>query len=341
MGVRRILACLLALALLAGCAPAGETGDSLSFLAMDTAMELTVYRREDGEELLARAREEIQALEKLLSVTDEDSQISALNRGKRVELAPEAAQLLREALALCADTGGALDITIYPVVRAWGFTTGSHQVPSQQELSALLERVDYTQVVLQGDTLTLPEGVELDLGGVAKGYASDRVADLLREAGADCALLDLGGSIQALGSSPDGDPWRVGIRDPQGADASDDLAVVEAADQAVVTSGMYERYFEQDGVRYGHIIDPSTGRPVDNGLASVTIVSPSATLADALSTALFVLGKDGAAEFWRGRTDFEFVLVGQDGSITISQGLEGRFSLGGEQGSVSLEVVHR
>ena len=341
MGVRRILACLLALALLAGCAPAGETGDSLSFLAMDTAMELTVYRREDGEELLARVREEIQALEGLLSVTDEGSQISALNRGERVDLAPEAAQLLREALALCADTGGALDITIYPVVRAWGFTTGSHRVPSGQELSDLLERVDYTRVALQGDTLTLPEGVELDLGGVAKGYASDRAAALLRQAGADCALLDLGGSIQTIGASPDGDPWRVGIRDPLGEGAGDYCALVEVTGQAVVTSGMYERYFEQDGVRYGHIIDPSTGRPADSGLASVTVVAPSAALADGLSTALFVMGGEAAAQYWREREGFDFVLIWEDGSVSITQGLEGSFSFAGEQGSHALEVIRR
>ena len=340
MRVFRLSALLLSLVLLTGCATAPQ-GDSSQFTAMDTLIQLQIYGRDDGQALLSQAQQTIQELESLLSTTDEDSQIYALNQGETVTLDPSTRAVLENALALCADTGGALDITIYPVVRAWGFTTGSHQVPSQQELSALLERVDYTQVVLQGDTLTLPEGVELDLGGVAKGYASDRAAALLRQAGADCALLDLGGSIQTIGASPDGDPWRVGIRDPLGEGAGDYCALVEVTGQAVVTSGMYERYFEQDGVRYGHIIDPSTGRPADSGLASVTVVAPSAALADGLSTALFVMGGEAAAQYWREREGFDFVLIWEDGSVSITQGLEGSFSFAGEQGSHALEVIRR
>ena len=340
MRTARLSALLLALALLAGCAPASRE-DTVHFTAMDTVIQLSVYGCDHGEEALSEARQLIQELDGLLSTTDEGSQIHALNQGETVALAQPVQALLERALALCADTGGAFDITIYPVVRAWGFTTDSHQVPTQEELSALLARVDYRQVEPQGGTLTLPQGVELDLGGVAKGYASQQVARLLREEGVDCALIDLGGSIQAIGSSPDGDPWSVGIRDPRSDSPEDYAAVVRVTDQAVVTSGMYERYFEQDGVRYGHIIDPDTGYPVDNGLASVTIVAADPTLADALSTALFVMGRDGAAQYWRGREDFEFVLMGEDGSITISEGLEGSFSLAGEQGSVSLEVIRR
>lgn len=340
MRTARLSALLLALALLAGCAPASRE-DTVNFTAMDTVIQLSVYGCDHGEEALSEARQLIQELDGLLSTTDEGSQIHALNQGETVALAQPVQTLLERALALCADTGGAFDITIYPVVRAWGFTTDSHQVPTQEELSALLARVDYRQVEPQEGTLTLPQGVELDLGGVAKGYASQQVARLLREEGVDCALIDLGGSIQAMGSSPDGDPWSVGIRDPRSDSPEDYAAVVRVTDQAVVTSGMYERYFEQDGVRYGHIIDPDTGYPVDNGLASVTIVAADPTLADALSTALFVMGRDGAAQYWRGREDFEFVLMGEDGSITISEGLEGSFSLAGEQGSVSLEVIRR
>lgn len=340
MRTARLSALLLALALLAGCAPASRE-DTVHFTSMDTVIQLSVYGCDHGEEALSEARQLIQELDGLLSTTDEGSQIHALNQGETVALAQPVQALLERALALCADTGGAFDITIYPVVRAWGFTTDSHQVPTQEELSALLARVDYRQVEPQEGTLTLPQGVELDLGGVAKGYASQQVARLLREEGVDCALIDLGGSIQAMGSSPDGDPWSVGIRDPRSDSPEDYAAVVRVTDQAVVTSGMYERYFELDGVRYGHIIDPDTGYPVDNGLASVTVVSPDATLADALSTALFVMGKDGAAQYWRGREDFEFVLMGEDGSIAISEGLEGSFSLAGEQGSVSLEVIRR
>ena len=332
----RLTSAALALALFAACAPSSPEEYSATLLAMDTAMTLTAYGGQ-GEAALADAQDLILDLEGLLSTTDQDSELYALNQGEAVTLSSSTREVLEEALALCQDTGGALDITIYPVVRAWGFTTGQYQVPDDA-LSALLERVDYAQVQLTGDTLTLPEGVQLDLGAVAKGYTGDRLMELFRQAGAASAYVNLGGNVQVLGSSPDGDPWRIGIRDPEGEDYA---AVVEVTDQAVVTSGAYERYFEQDGVRYGHIIDPSTGYPADSGLASVTIVSPSGTLADALSTALFVMGPDRAAEYWRGRDDFDFILIGKDGSITISEGIEDSFSFSGEQGSVAFEVVRR
>ena len=339
MKTLRFFTLFLAVLFLSGCA-ASPPEQSKTLLAMDTVMNLTIYGDTD-DTALSRAEDLIYELEDLLSTTDEQSELYALNQGESVTLSPPVRDVLDQALALCSDTGGALDITIYPVVRAWGFTTSTYQVPDRDTLSALLERVDYSQVHLTGDTLTLPEGMELDLGAVAKGYASDQVAGLFRACGIDCAQIDLGGSIQVLGNSPDGDPWRIGIRDPEGESAEDYVAVVETADQAVVTSGMYERNFEQDGVRYGHIIDPSTGYPADHGLASVTVISPSATLADALSTALFVMGRDRAAEYWRSRDDFEFVLIGEDGSITISQGIADSFSLAGEQGSLSFEVIRR
>ena len=333
----RLTAAALALALLAACAPSSPEEHSATLLAMDTAMTLTAYGGQ-GEAALADAQDLILDLEGLLSTTDQDSELYALNQGETVTLSPDTRQVLEQALDLCRDTGGALDITIYPVVRAWGFTTGQYQVPDAAALSALLERVDYAQVQLTGDTLTLPEGVQIDLGAVAKGYTGDRLMELFRQAGVASAYINLGGNVQVLGSSPDGDPWRIGIQDPEGEDYA---AVVEVTDQAVVTSGSYERYFEQDGVRYGHIIDPSTGYPADSGLASVTIVSSSGTLADALSTALFVMGPDRAAEYWRGRDDFDFILIGEDGSITISEGIEDSFSFSGEQGSVAFEVVRR
>lgn len=137
-------------------------------------------------------------------------------------------------------------------------------MPGQQELDALLPLVDDSRVELDGTTLTLPEGVELDLGAVAKGYTGERLAQLLRDAGVTSALLDLGGNIQTVGGRSDGGAWRVAVRDPEGEDYA---AVLEVEDQAVVTSGGYERYFEQDGVRYWHILDPATGQPARTGPA--------------------------------------------------------------------------
>ena len=324
---------LTALALM-GCSPQEHTS---TLLAMDTVMELSIYG-EKGEQVLPKAEALIGQLETLLSTTDTGSEVYALNQGRTVPLSADTQQLLRRALELCAQTEGALDLTIYPVVKAWGFTTEHYQVPDPDTLSTLMSGVDYRQVALEGDSLTLPAGIQIDLGAVAKGYTGDRLIELFRQEGLSCAYVNLGGNVQTLGASPDGDPWRIGIQNPAG---SGYVAVVGVTDQAVVTSGAYERYFEQDGVRYGHILDPETGYPADSGLASVTIISSDGTLADGLSTALFVMGKERAVEFWRNREDFEFVLIDQDGTFTISQGIEDSFSFYGDEGSFALEVVRR
>ena len=320
--VKRVFAFLLAPLLLLpyGCAPAQPL--ERTFFAMDTVMTLRLYQGGDGS-LLDRAEARVRELEGLWSVTDGASEISTLNHDGSAELSPETADLLRTALDMCRRTDGALDISTYPVLRAWGFTTGEYSVPGGEAIAALLPLVDYGRVALEAGAAALPPGMEIDLGSVAKGYTGDALAALLKQGGAASALLDLGGNIQAVGSKPDGSPWRVAIRDPAG---DGNIGVVEVADQAVVTSGGYERYFEEDGVRYWHIIDPATGWPARSGLASVTVVGESGLLCDGLSTALLVMGREGALEHWRQHRDFEAVLVSEDGSVTITAGLEGRFT---------------
>ena len=320
--VKRVFAFLLAPLLLLpyGCAPAQPL--ERTFFAMDTVMTLRLYEGGD-ENTLDQAEARVRELEAQWSVTEENSEICALNRGGRAELSPETAELLGAALDMCRRTDGALDISTYPVLRAWGFTTGEYSVPGGEAIAALLPLVDYGRVALEAGAAALPPGMEIDLGSVAKGYTGDALAALLKQGGAASALLDLGGNIQAVGSKPDGSPWRVAIRDPAG---DGNIGVVEVADQAVVTSGGYERYFEEDGVRYWHIIDPATGWPARSGLTSVTVVGESGLLCDGLSTALFVMGREGALEHWRQHRDFEAVLVSEDGSVTITAGLEGRFT---------------
>lgn len=320
--VKRVFAFLLAPLLLLpyGCAPAQPL--ERTFFAMDTVMTLRLYQGGDGS-LLDRAEARVRELEGLWSVTDGASEISTLNHDGSAELSPETADLLRTALDMCRRTDGALDISTYPVLRAWGFTTGEYSVPGGEAIAALLPLVDYGRVALEAGAAALPPGMEIDLGSVAKGYTGDALAALLKQGGAASALLDLGGNIQAVGSKPDGSPWRVAIRDPAG---DGNIGVVEVADQVVVTSGGYERYFEEDGVRYWHIIDPATGWPARSGLASVTVVGESGLLCDGLSTALFVMGREGALEHWRQHRDFEAVLVSEDGSVTVTAGLEGRFT---------------
>lgn len=312
--------------LLTACRSLGQTSSQdRQFFAMDTFISLTAYG-DGASAALDAAQQEIQRLEALLSVTVADSDLSQVNHaeGKGVVLHEDTAQLLSFALTMSDLTGGAVTPAIYPAVAAWGFTTDHVRVPTQQELDDLLPLLDYRTVTLKENTVTLPAGAQLDFGSVAKGWAGDRVLALWREAGLTSGILRLGGNIQTLGAKPDGSAWVIGIRDPAGENA---LATLSVCDMAVVTSGNYERYFERDGRRYCHIIDPSTARPVDNGLASVTVVSQSGAYCDALSTALFVMGAEQAGRFWQAHRDFEAVLIDTDGKILITDGLRDSFQL--------------
>ena len=331
-------ALLSAAFLLTGCsgAPAQEP-ETATFFAMDTAMDFTVY---GDAALLDEAETLIGSLEEQVSVTDEHSDIYAIDHTGSGSLSGNTAELMEQALELCRRTGGALDISVYSIVRAWGFTTGSYQVPDEETIQSLLPLVDYTQIQYDAATgvVTLPEGMEIDLGSVAKGYAGQLAAQMLREHGVQSALLNLGGNVQTVGAKPDGSPWQIGIKDPQGEDA---MMVLSVEDQAVVTSGGYERYFEQDGQTYWHIMDPSTGHPADSGLISVTIVGDEGVVCDGLSTALFVMGLEKAADLWAQSGDFEAVFVTASGEVYITEGLRDHFALTERYADTPVSVIER
>ena len=335
-----ISAMLSALLFLTGCsAESSPEPVQGTFFAMDTMMDFTIYG-ESG--LINQSESLIASLESLVSVTDADSELYAINQTGSGMLTEEASSLMKQALEICRRTDGALDLSIYPIVRAWGFTTGSYQVPDEAEIQALLPLVDYRKIQYDAATgtvtVTLPEGMEIDLGSVAKGYAGQLAAQMLREHGVQSALLNLGGNVQTVGTKPDGSPWQIGIKDPQGEDA---MMVLSVEDQAVVTSGGYERYFEQDGQTYWHIMDPSTGHPADSGLISVTIVGDEGVVCDGLSTALFVMGLEKAADLWAQSGDFEAVFVTASGEVYITEGLRDRFALTEQYADTPVSVIER
>ena len=333
-----ISAMLSALLFLTGCsAESSPEPVQGTFFAMDTMMDFTIYG-ESG--LIDQSESLIASLESLVSVTDTGSELYAINQTGSGTLTGKASSLMEQALELCRRTGGALDISVYPIVRAWGFTTGSYQVPDEETIQSLLPLVDYTQIQYDAaiGVVTLPEGMEIDLGSVAKGYAGQLAAQMLREHGVQSALLNLGGNVQTVGTKPDGSPWQIGIKDPQGEDA---MMVLSVEDQAVVTSGGYERYFEQDGQTYWHIMDPSTGHPADSGLLSVTIVGKQGIICDGLSTSLFVMGLEKAADLWAQSCDFEAVFVTASGEVYITEGLQDRFALTEQYADTPVSVIER
>ena len=284
--------------LLCGCAKASEPVRQTVF-CMDTVMDLQVWGK-DAEAAIQQLTNKLNTLEHSWSATNPDSLLSRINRGEAPELTQEQAQLLARIEALSQRTDGAFDPHLRALSEAWGFYGEEPSVPSPEEITAALAQSQW------------------DLGAALKGYTGQECADLLAEWNVDRAMLVLGGNVQTYGEKPDGSPWQIGIQNPDGGDNLGILCVTGTA--SVVTSGDYQRYFEVDGLRYHHILDSKTGYPADSGLRSVTIVCRDGLTADCLSTALFVMGLEKAAEFWKESDDFEAVFVTTGGAIYATEG---------------------
>lgn len=337
---------ILGICLLTGCAKffpaekqetsAQATSDTREIFAMDTVMTVTAYG-DRSEEAVQAAAVEIERLDELFSVGNASSDIARLNENASAVVSGETCELIKRSKELYQSTGGALNIAVYPLMEAWGFTSGEYRVPDQKEIDAILNCMDVNEISCHENTreVTLPEDMGIDLGAIAKGYTSAQLMEIFASYNITSAIVSLGGNVQALGNKPDGTKWRVAVENPFLEDGDSYAGILEIKDQAVITSGAYERYFEQDGKRYHHIIDPATGYPAENGLASVTIVSQDGTLADALSTALFVMGKEKALAYWKEHADeFEVILIEDNKDMTITEGLQDCFS---SQKSFSVE----
>ena len=295
--------------------------------AMDTYMTLTAYG-ENAQEAVEAGIAEIQRLDDLLSTGKDTSEVAQINANGGGVLSEDTDYLVKRALDIYQSTNGAFDISIYPVMQLWGFTTGNFAVPSESDLAAKLALVDAGKIILSDEngqaSISLPEGMEIDLGGIAKGYTSGRVMDVMKSYGIKSAVINLGGNAHVLGNKTDGSQWKVGIQDPE--DENGYLGGVSVTDKAIITSGGYERYFvdKDTGVKYHHIIDPKTGYSANNGLISVTIVSADSTLADGLSTSLFVLGTEDAITYCEehcAEDGFDAIMEDEDGKLYITDGI--------------------
>ena len=310
---------------------------SKDIFAMDTYMTVTAYGAK-AQEAVDEAEAEIQRLDELLSTGNEESEIAQLNQNKSATLSEDAGYLVERALELNKETDGAFDIAIYPVMEAWGFPTQNYQVPTADTLESLLKLADASQIIYDENSRKISfgrEGMKIDLGGIAKGYTSSRIMDIYKENNISSGLVNLGGNVQALGTKPDGSKWRVAVQSPD--DTEDYLGILSVEDKAVITSGGYERYFEQDGKTYHHIINPKTGYPAENGLTSVTVVSEDGTLADGLSTSLFIMGKEEAIEFWRAHSDeFDIIMLTDEGKLYVTEGIQDDFST-----EMEMEIIEK
>lgn len=270
-----------------------------TIFAMDTVMELQI-EGEDASTALQMLKQLVSDVERDWSNTNEKSIIAKLNAGE-YGLAPEDRVFLKKTEALSAWTNGAFDPKLDGIIRLWGFQSEDQCVPTSQQIDEARDSALW------------------NLSAAIKGYTADLAVKCLEELNIDRAVLNLGGNVQSYGEKENGEPWVIGIQNPAGGGTLGTVSVVGTT--AVVTSGDYQRYFEQDGVRYHHILDPKTGMPARSGLSSVTIVCQNGLTADALSTALFVMGLDAGIEFYRQNTDFEVIFITAEGDVFVTEGV--------------------
>lgn len=310
--------------------PKADVKKTTDIFAMTTQMTLTAYGSH-ADEALKAATKEIQQLDEMLSISSDKGDIYKVNQSKSQNVSEETAALIERSLEVSEMTEGAFDITILPLMQEWGFTDENYKVPDEDTLETVRTGVDYRNVNVSGTEVSLDSTTSIDLGGIAKGYTSAKIIDIMKDHGVSSAIVSLGGNVQSLGTKPDGSLWRVALQDPENPDGY--FGVLESRDQAIITSGGYERYFEKGGKTWHHILDPTTGYPADSGILSSTIISADGTLADGLSTALYVMGLDRAEALWKEHSDeFDFVLMDDDGTVYVTEGVVDNFKMenGGE-----------
>lgn len=310
---------------------------SKEFFAMDTYMEVDAYG-DNGEKAVAKAEKEVNKLDSILSTGKSTSEISKLNKNKKQVVSADTMSLIKESVKISKETNSAFNPTIYPLMELWGFTTKNYYVPKDNEIKPLLNYMDINNIKIdesKNEVSFKDSNMKIDLGAIAKGYTSSKIIDIFKENNIKSGMVTLGGNVQVLGKKPDGSLWKVGIQNP--ISESEYLGVLQTSDKAVITSGGYERNFTKNGKTYHHILDPSNGYPANNGLTSVTIISSDGTLADALSTSLFVMGKDKAIDFYKkSNYNFDFILYTSDNKLIISDGIEDIFF-----SNLDIEVVNK
>lgn len=332
--MKKRLCCLLSLLLcvsfcvpMLSCAP--ENNVSRTYYTMDTFITVTLYADADtGERLLDACGTILSELNSLWSRTEEESDVSALNtaNGMACTMDARTVTLLQTAMEVSQRTGGAFDVTILPVVILWQECEAAGRLPTDTELEHARSLVGYDRITLtSASSASVPSDMGIDLGGIGKGAAISVLIEYLREHDA-CGVVSFGSNVAVLGEKPTGEAYRIALRDPH--DASAYAGILSMTDGEILSvSGDYERYYTIDGARYHHILDPKTGYPADTGLSSVAVVCRDGALADALSTALFVMGEEAALAFHQSGTyDFEAVFIRTDGSLRITEGLAARFT---------------
>lgn len=315
---------------LTGCNKKEVEPISKSEFVLDTYCKVVIYDK-SSEKVLDKAFDKLNEINIKMNASNEDSEISNISKNAGlgyVKVSDDTYYVIKKGIEFSQLTGGKFDITVGPLVKLWGIISPNPHVPTEQELKVTLPLIDYKNVLFDDKNKSVMlkvKGMSLDLGGIAKGYAADAVSKILQENGVKHAIIDLGGNVITLGSKPDGSNWKIGIQDPDST-RGDYLGIVSVTNKAVVTSGIYERFFEKDGKRYHHIMDTKTGYPVDNNLASVTIITDESINGDALAKA-FCMGLEKGMEFVKQQKGIEAIFVTKDKKVYITPGLTNNFRI--------------
>ncbi len=325
--ISKILLCFLLLSLVlplySGC---GTQPQEKSFFAMDTLVTLRIYGK-DAKEAMDSAVALVLDFEKRYDVRDQDSEVAKINAqaGNWVAVSEDTVAQIQMVKALSSELPQTFSLSLYPVSQLWGFGTDQPTVPTPEALQATLLRVDDANIEVdpQQNRVRIPKGMALDFGGIAKGYLGQKLSEQMQAYQIDAAYLSLGGNVQLCGKKPEDTPWRIGLADPLDSGKTVGVFTVDAC--AIVTSGNYQRNFTKDGQTYHHILDPKTGMPADTGCASVTVICENGAEADLLSTAFFVAGYENMVKYWRSHAGIEFVWIGTDGEIRVSEGIATAF----------------
>ena len=339
---QHILALVLCLALcLPLCACTGEGKSRTKRVsALGGLADITAYGK-NAAAALPEAEAALTSVDAMVSTFDENSRIYAVNHadGKAVVVTAQVASMIETARTVSKQTDGALDLTVYPLMDAWGFLSGSYTVPDEDTIAELLTHIGMNRVNLSADQesgdymLQLPADVQITLDCVARGAATNAAINAMRAKGVKSAVISMGGNVQTLGLKPDGSKWNIAIMDPNDRNAY--IGYLPLGETAVVTSSPTELSFTQRGALYHHIMNPETGMPASTAIRSMTVVCADAQMADCLSTAMFVLGERKALQYWRDHHGFEMLIITQDGRITCTNGLYGAFTQTGGDYKVS------
>lgn len=320
----------IAAILLSGCSAKSTKPISRTQFALDTYCTISIYDPMP-QKVLDDGFKSIKDIENKMSANIKSSEVSRINEYagiKPVKVSYDTFYVIKKAVYFAGLEKGYFDVTIGPIVNLWNIGTDKARVPSPQEIKDKLPLVNYKGIVFDDKNRTIMlknKGMSIDLGGIAKGYAADKVAETLKADGVKHAIINLGGNVLTIGTKPDGQPWRIGIQTPF-KPRGDYLGIVEVSNKAVVTSGVYERYFEKNGKLYHHLLNPFTGYPADNHLYSVTIITDKSVDADALSKT-FIMGLDQGMKLVESLKGVQAIFVTDDKQVYITPGLKGNFKI--------------